>query len=492
MNEQNFKKLCHTCDEILTSHTISTSKVAIPWLHIIREHPIFLKRYECLFSLKNSLEVFKCYIENLKIILNGLFYFLKSSLLGSNTVISKKIINTDNIFVSHILNGNQSFQHGDFYFGECHKLLNQANKKTILVLLNHSRINNKKLIKNYSKLNTPRIILGTKISIFRGVKFYFQMIKTCLELIFKSLKQKTDFKKSVYINAAINALSSGTFANLRLESQVKEIVQKCNCSNIITTYEGHAYERLVFHGAKNANPKIVCVGYQHSSVLKLQHSFKRSISKNFDSDFLFTSSLQTKNVLLKDNKMKWLKIEVLGSRKSIKIKTNQILINNNCCLVLPEGEISECEILFKNSLKCALKLPHINFIWRLHPILNFDRLREETDLLSNLPPNIILSKKTLFEDIKSSSFALYRGSTSVIEAVSYGLIPIYFKSRENELTIDPLYNCEGVNVVNNSNELINFFKSSKNNLLTKSTVKTMKYAQNYFDPLNCNVFNKLQ
>ena len=491
MDEQNFKKLCRTCDEILTSHTISTSKVAIPWLHVVREHPIFLNQYQCLFSLKNSSEVFKCYFENLKIILNGLVYFVKSSLFGSNTVISKKINKTENIFVSHILNENQSFQHGDFYFGESHKLLNQANRKTILVLLNHSGINNKKLIKNYSKLNTPRIILGTKISIFRAVKFYFQMIKTCLELIFKSLKQKTDFKKSVYINAAINALSSGTLANLRLESQIKDIVQIYNCSNIITTYEGHAYERLVFHGAKNANPKIVCVGYQHSAVFKLQHSFKRSISKNFDSDFLFTSSLQTKNDLLKDNKMNWLKIEVLGSRKSTKIETNQILINNNCCLVLPEGEISECEILFKNSLKCALKLPHINFIWRLHPIFNFDKLKEETDLLNKLPPNIILSNKTLFEDIKSSSFALYRGSTSVIEAVSYGLIPIYFKSRENELTIDPLYSCEGVKVVNNSNELIIFFKSLKNNLLTKKQIETKQYAQDYFDSLNCAVFNKL-
>ena len=54
MNKNEYIKLCNSCDEILTSPMSTLERVAIPWLHVIREHPVFLQRYEHLFFVTRS------------------------------------------------------------------------------------------------------------------------------------------------------------------------------------------------------------------------------------------------------------------------------------------------------------------------------------------------------------------------------------------------------------------------------------------------------
>ena len=52
--------------------------------------------------------------------------------------------------------------------------------------------------------------------------------------------------------------------------------------------------------------------------------------------------------------------------------------------------------------------------------------------------NVKISEFDLRDDISWSTHALYRGSTSIIEAVLSDVIPIYC-GLKNELTIDPLF-----------------------------------------------------
>ena len=47
---EKYKEICKVCDEILLSPEANEVTVAIPILHVIREHPVFLKQYENLFA----------------------------------------------------------------------------------------------------------------------------------------------------------------------------------------------------------------------------------------------------------------------------------------------------------------------------------------------------------------------------------------------------------------------------------------------------------
>ena len=46
MTEDEYKKLCSMCDSILLDDSSALERIAIPWLNVIREHPVFLKQYE--------------------------------------------------------------------------------------------------------------------------------------------------------------------------------------------------------------------------------------------------------------------------------------------------------------------------------------------------------------------------------------------------------------------------------------------------------------
>mgnify|MGYP000108694832 CR=1 FL=1 len=47
---EKYKKICKVCDEILLSPDANEVTVAIPILHVIREHPVFLKQYQSVFD----------------------------------------------------------------------------------------------------------------------------------------------------------------------------------------------------------------------------------------------------------------------------------------------------------------------------------------------------------------------------------------------------------------------------------------------------------
>ena len=122
----------------------------------------------------------------------------------------------------------------------------------------------------------------------------------------------------------------------------------------------------------------------------------------------------------------------------------------------------------------------------MHPILDFKKLKNNNDKLKYLPDNVIFSNESLAYDINRSSYALYRGSTSIVQSILGGLIPIYFRSK-NEMTINPLYEVnEYIINVSTSNELIDAINKKINyekNLLS--------YCSLFYQKLNYNEVYKL-
>ena len=115
--------------------------------------------------------------------------------------------------------------------------------------------------------------------------------------------------------------------------------------------------------------------------------------------------------------------------------------------------------------------------------------------LNKLPNNIILSKCTLDEDFEQSKFVIYRGSTAVVKAITYNLIPIYLNSTESEVTIDPLYEIDVYKKCINSavefKNIIEHYNLVESNLVLNEKNIFTKYCDDLFAPINLEPLIKL-
>jgi hypothetical protein len=70
--------------------------------------------------------------------------------------------------------------------------------------------------------------------------------------------------------------------------------------------------------------------------------------------------------------------------------------------------------------------------------MDFTTLKSKIPVLRDLPKNIILSNKSFEEDLLVADFAIYRGTTAIIKAISHKIRPLYL-GIAGELSIDVLF-----------------------------------------------------
>lgn len=486
MNIDDYYKICKICDNILLDKKSTETTISIPLLHVVRDHPIFLNQYDSIF-IKNIEKNKFNYILLVKSIISLLISAIKGKfLINKYWVSSNKLKKSyDFIFISHLLNEGQAGDNRDFYYDYLPRDLSNLGYTVLVVLLNHTTKNNENLIRKWRPNDVTRLILSKQTGILNEIHYYTKYIKEAFRLK-KLLRNENDLLKKKIIKLAINQVRP-TINNLQFALQFKRISKSLNPKNAIITYEGHAWERLAFSNLrKYSNTK--CIAYQHALIFKNQHAIKRNLQDKYNPNLIFTSGIIGKDILLNSKNLDNIKTDVLGSNRAItkklKIK-NKFNYKNINILVLPEGTIEECLILFEHSYKCAETLPDIKFIWRLHPIMNFNQLNSKILNFNLLPNNIKLSNSTLNEDIIESNFVLYRGTTAVINCVMNGLRPIYLIDNDN-FNIDPLHEInEHKHIVKNISDTINILSSFTNienlNLDKKSLL--IQHASYLFTPL---------
>ena len=478
MTEEQYKLLCSSCDSILLADSASLEKVAIPWLHVIREHPIFLKQYEELFIIKSFQNKLIDYLFAIKL---KIVQYLK--LLWNVVNLSKKFwLGTlqnssvcDIIFVSHLTNPAQLRSDNDFYFGNVPKELAERGIRVKIVLINHTSVANKVINNSINTLGINRVVISKILPIKEEYKIWVQTKKQAKEL-FQSYKVETNgLKKAILKKATREAISEGTKTTLRIGKAVGEILRITKAQMIVTTYEGHSWERVIFSVSRMVNQKIQCIAYQHAALFHLQHAAKRSLEAIYNPDVILAAGPVGLGQLKSSEGLSGQKLGILGSSRFLKISSKK---NTFSCIILPEGIMEECETLFFFSLLCAKKYPHINFIWRLHPIISFEELMYRRPELRNIPSNIEMSKKSFEYDIARSKWSLYRGSTAIIPAVANGVIPIYL-SKINELSIDPLYEVANIRLSVSSINQFGRAVETKN-----CNPKTVKYCMHFYSQSN--------
>jgi hypothetical protein len=440
---EKYKEICKVCDEILLSPDANEVTVAIPILHVIREHPVFLKQYESIFDnnqiKKNKIKPWSSIIISIKLFFSLLF---KSFFTNKHWYSTKKLnTNYDYIFVSHLLNENQAGESKDFYFGDLPASLIEQGKKVLIVLLNHSSVSNSLLSKKWKQNDITRVLLSSKIGLFNEIEGALKILFEFKRLNKKSKNEINTLKQNIF-KLAITQFTE-TLNNYRKYKQFSTLVKIAKPKTIITTFEGHAWERIIFSSVRKITPHVKCVGYQHALIFKEQHSIRRNLQNKYNPDLILTSGHIGKNQLEKTSKLSNISIKILGTNR---VPSNDQILNHKLnkdtnirtILIIPEAIFSECNLLFDFSISCANLYPNLNFIWRLHPLMDFDQIISANKNLATRPKNIFLSKQSLEEDIALSDFVIYRGSTAVINCIMLGLKPVYLKIA-NEMTIDPLY-----------------------------------------------------
>ena len=457
MNERQYGELCALCDRVLMSPDTNRERIAIPWLHVIREHPSFLANYEALFEAPPSAKRLARFLRDR---LYGMFMrgrqWLKSVRRPAPWYESATLPErVDILFVSHLLNTAGAGAPADFYFGSVPDDLVKAGHSVVIALVNHSGTPGAEVAPAWSGTGIPRVVLGDAVATADESGFRRALSRESKRLKALAMEEPPGLFAQVLRRAAREAASASALTPLRISSQVSALSARLKPRAIVVTHEGHAYERLAFAAARRAVPGIRCIAYQHSALFRLQHAIRRNLGPEYNPDHILTAGELGKHQLDAAPALHGLPVTVLGSNRGIA----PILRNANreapagasgqarpACLVLPEGIPAECQLLFDFSLQCAKESPHVDFIWRLHPLVSIDALVARNPSWRTLPANVRWSTETLAHDIGLCRWAIYRGTTAIIQAAGAGLRPIYFQVA-GEMTIDPLYECRDWRVI---------------------------------------------
>jgi hypothetical protein len=444
MTEQEYAELCATCDRLLHGPGTSLNRVAIPLLHVINEHPTGLRQYAPALrgAIQDSLPgSFRRHSRALgrvgRALLRATGPRAAPAQSGQPDARPKVLI------VSHLSSPGQLVAADDFYFGALQQQLHDRGASSVLILVDHLRDAAARHACNARLLPGTRHLLPQRVSTAVEAQIWRQCIKSAQGLRREALQPNSALERALAILASQQALMAGAVANLRLHASIRELCWRLLPDIVITTYEGDASERMVWHAARAVPRPPLCVGYQHTRLMRRSHAIRHRLGPHLpacDPDVILTLGQSSQATLASSPQLHSTRLITYGSHRRAAARQNPELAQRpNGCLVLPDADESECAILFGFAAECARRCPSIEFVFRPHPITDFMALRTRQSVLHTLPHNVTVSSfGNLEQDCLRARYCLYRGSSAVIHAVLLGLKPFYVAG-PGELSLDPLF-----------------------------------------------------
>ena len=466
INKHQFKQLCSSCDFLLNENP-SLERVSNNALHVLRPHPEIIRRYKNIFEDWSF--NFLLHFRNIA----HVFWTLSCSLVLSKSLDKNVLKNRSSVLIiSHLINKEHLNDSNDFYFSDLTDCLAKAGISSSIALINHIDEGRKERDGYLIGEQKNRFILSKYLDFKSELCIVWCLLKDSLRLLDLATNTQSYFEKRVFRLAAIEAFSGPSKVAFRLGLQIRALVEAVQPSVLLITYEGHAWERLVFANARSVSPNIVCIGYQHSVLFYMQHALKRALRPEYNPDMIFTSGISGKQ-----NLKIWLDkfgtpIGLLGSPRYM--NSGPVITSDkkaSSCLVIPEAFTGEINILFDFSLICALKHPEIKFIWRLHPSSRSSLLVGRFGRFKDLPKNVVFSDKSIQEDAREARWALYRGSTAIIQVCRECVVPIYVAC-DDEITINSLEPVQdNVMMASNVKDFTDIIKQGSGSLSDMSVVQ---------------------
>ena len=494
--KKKFVELCAKSDLLIKKYQNNFYISISPSLHILREHPVDLKKYKYVLESKKILIIIHLIKFFFIYLIKAFTNFCKKKYCYIK-VDGKEYKQYSNIFVSHLNYLDQCLSKDDFYFKNM-PLISSKHVNTLVVLINHTPVDLSQHLQRFTQRNYDIIILSNNLEYKDKIHIFIKCLKSFYVILYDILFNLRNFKQLIMLNVLSCIFRDNTQLCFRFFTQINKILYTYKPNNIFFTCEGYAWEKALCAAVRKYSKSAKCIGYQHSRLFKYQHSMKREFKNNFDPHIILTSGkyayeeLKPKLSGLKVINIGKHHIENITSVDSHKLSSFNSKSKIYVC-VLPDAFPDEAIKLLQFSLSCALQFKNIFFIWRFHPATNLKQVNKIINLKGNLPDNVIISKQDLYEDLKISQMALYRGSTTILSAMQMGIIPIYFKTK-NEFDIDILDRSYEWGIKIESS--INLIKQIQN--ITKSKEKLLKsqrsailYSKNYFSLFNERRFEQL-
>lgn len=434
MTAQQYADIAAACDRLLRAPDTSLARIAIPALHFLNEHPSSVAQYASLLSDDSSTRPF----DALKTVVRALRGLTRSTVARRCSPPHDSAI--DAVIVSHLLKGEQLRHDDDFYFGDLQSRLRRRGLTSLLVLINHLPGATGAPDAQPSALR--RMILPTTVAPATEMRIWRQCLSASRSLRRQARDARDNYDVRLATLASRQALSAPTLVNLRMHAGVANVCRTVNPKIVITTYEGTVAERLIWHAARNARRRPLCVGYQHAMVLQRAHAIRRPVAASgidCDPDAILTLGEIPHEALAAGGGLRSVRFIAYGShRRAVLPCLPDPQQRPRRCLVLPDASFDECAALFDFALTCARQSADMSFALRPHPMVDTISLLRRLPALQRLPSNAALSlDKPLEQEFAQARYCLYRGSSAAMHAVRAGIKPFYL-ARTGELPFDCL------------------------------------------------------
>jgi len=423
-----YKDLSNLCKEIIRN---SKDKLFLPILFPIKNQSELLLRYKPL-SYGRSYFIFYFLTIFLKYLAKWVMIFISSPFHKKITFKQK---NNNTLIVSHLVKmPNKNERVKDYYFGD--EFLNS--KPSIIVLkvfIDHT----KKF--NNSFLEDGSLVIGNSLPLMENIKIFNNSIKLFVSS-FLNFNKLTPLR--FHFLMALDYLSPSYRRNKVITFYIGKILHLNKIENIFFTLEGHAWEKLIVQMAKNVDSKIKTFGYAHGVILKEQDPV--AWNPQYSPDIFLTSGKLSYERLLQkgipENQLFNIgRLYQPEKLKNILFPKETNLLLTGCfdsILFVFNGEDYEVNFGLRIVESLSSIYTSTRFIIRLHPISSKRRkCKNKIKALLKVNSNVFISDSSIKDDSSRSIFVFYRGSSAVLEAISFGAYPIFFGS-EIEKNIDIL------------------------------------------------------
>jgi hypothetical protein len=439
MTEQQYADIAAACDRLLRKPGTSLARLAVPALHFLNEHPSSLAQYAPVLNARPGGELF-CVPKALVRAARGL-----TRSLAARRPAPHDRGPIDVVIVSHLLRPEQLERDDDFYFGAMQSQLQALGATSLLVLISHLRPDHGSFDSRMPR--HPRVILPATVLPATEADIWRRCASAWRALRREAASARNGADGRLAALASRHALSASAVMNLRMHAALADVLRDLKPKIVITTYEGTVAERLIWHAARTAAQRPLCVGYQHAMVLKRAHAIRRAVAAcgiDCDPDIVLTLGALSHAALAASAGLKSVRFIEYGSHRRLTLPALPPPHDRpRHCLVLPDAGDQECATLFEFALRCARHSPQLSFILRPHPLVDTRRLLRRSPALRNLPGNVSLSlDRPLEQEFAQARYCLYRGSSAALYAARAGIRPYYF-AQPGELPFDCLFALAG-------------------------------------------------
>jgi hypothetical protein len=396
--------------------------------------------------MRNRPRVFQAFIRELRTWASHLKKVIKSLYHTKTSLFSNHPLPqfVDVLFITHLINKEHSSSPQDFYYGNIPLELTRMGYSVAIAYINMTTTCSKNLAKNFPSDQITRIVLNQTLNTYEEIDLLSQCLAERKRLRSLSESNLWALNDKVLSLAYRDAAAPGTTFSLRIGKQVAKLLSLMSAKSMIIMHEGHSWERVVLAYSRIMNKTMKCIAYQHAPLSRLQHAIFQKLPKVYLPDEIIASGISSFTRLCQNPETSKVKIRLGGSPRKTNPPGRRFSFSDRSfkrCLVIPEGIIEECNILYHFAFSCAALSRTTQFIIRTHPCLSHKQVDYFRSRILSANMNMAFSSRSLQEDLSYCDYALYRGSSTIINAVGAGLTPIYV-GIPGELTIDPLFEAQ--------------------------------------------------